>query len=82
MSRQTPSTFSRAEGNLEIKLDAGDAVAAAAYVNSPPFRGFEQILAPRKTRRVVRGVRYNAGGQNVSQLRHLSPTDPTPCHIC
>jgi uptake hydrogenase large subunit len=44
MSRQPPSIFSRAEGSFEIKLDAGDAVAAAAYVNSPLFRGSGQIL--------------------------------------
>jgi uptake hydrogenase large subunit len=44
MSRLAVGPFNRAEGNLEIKLDAGDAAVAAGYVNSPHFRGVEQIL--------------------------------------
>jgi Ni,Fe-hydrogenase I large subunit len=44
MSRLAAGPFNRAEGNLEIKLDAGDAAVAVACVNSPLFRGFEQIL--------------------------------------
>ncbi|MGO9484661.1 MAG: hypothetical protein ACLPX9_08770 [Rhodomicrobium sp.] len=44
MSGLVASPFNRAEGNLEIELDAGDGAIAAAYVNSPLFRGFEQIL--------------------------------------
>ena len=41
---RTCSTFNRVEGDLEIKLDVRDGAVTAAYVNSPLYRGFEQIL--------------------------------------
>lgn len=36
--------FNRVEGDLEIRLDIRDGQVAAAYANSPLFRGFETIL--------------------------------------
>jgi uptake hydrogenase large subunit len=36
--------FNRVEGDLEVRLDVQDGVVQAAYVNSPVYRGFEQIL--------------------------------------
>lgn len=36
--------FNRVEGDLEVHLDVEDGRVAAARVNSPLFRGFEQIL--------------------------------------
>ena len=36
--------FNRVEGDLEIRLDIADGKVAAAYANSPLFRGFERIL--------------------------------------
>ena len=36
--------FNRVEGDLEVHLEAEDGVVSAAYVNSPLYRGFEQIL--------------------------------------
>ncbi len=44
MSRLVVGPFNRVEGDLEIKLDVGDGAVTAAYVNSPLYRGFEQIL--------------------------------------
>jgi len=36
--------FNRVEGDLEVKLDIDGGRVAAAYVSSPLYRGFEQIL--------------------------------------
>ncbi len=44
MSRLITGPFNRVEGDLEIKLDVADGAVTAAYVNSPLYRGFEQIL--------------------------------------
>ena len=44
MSRLVVGPFNRVEGDLEIKLDVEDGAVTAAYVNSPLYRGFEQIL--------------------------------------
>ena len=44
MSRLVVGPFNRVEGDLEIKLDVKDGAVAAAYINSPLYRGFEQIL--------------------------------------
>jgi hydrogenase large subunit len=43
-TRRVVGPFNRVEGDLEIALDIADGRIAAAYVNSPLFRGFEQIL--------------------------------------
>lgn len=43
-SRRVVGPFNRVEGDLEITLDIEDGRIAAAYVNSPLYRGFEQIL--------------------------------------
>jgi hydrogenase large subunit len=44
MTRRVVGPFNRVEGDLEITLDIADGRIAAAYVNSPLYRGFEQIL--------------------------------------
>jgi len=36
--------FNRVEGDLEVSLDIADGVVQSARVNSPLYRGFEQIL--------------------------------------
>ena len=36
--------FNRVEGDLEVSLDIADGVVRSARVNSPLYRGFEQIL--------------------------------------
>ena len=42
--RRILGPFNRVEGDLEVSLDIADGRVAAAYVNSPLYRGFEQIL--------------------------------------
>ena len=42
--RRIVGPFNRVEGDLEITLDISDGRIEAAYVNSPLYRGFEQIL--------------------------------------
>lgn len=44
MSRILVGPFNRVEGDLEVSLDIADAQVRSAQVNSPLFRGFEQIL--------------------------------------
>ena len=45
MSRRlTVGPFNRVEGDLEVTLDVEDGRVAAARVNSPLYRGFEQML--------------------------------------
>jgi len=43
-TRRIVGPFNRVEGDLEISLDIEQGRIAAAYVNSPLYRGFEQIL--------------------------------------
>ena len=45
MSRRIIGPFNRVEGDLEVALDIESGRVRAAYVNSPMYRGFEQILA-------------------------------------
>ncbi|KAB2920508.1 MAG: nickel-dependent hydrogenase large subunit [Hyphomicrobiaceae bacterium] len=44
MSRRIVGPFNRVEGDLEIKLEIADGAVREAWVNSPLYRGFEQIL--------------------------------------
>ena len=44
MKRLIVGPFNRVEGDLEVRLDIADGAVRAAYVNSPLYRGFEQIL--------------------------------------
>ncbi|MHB1115568.1 nickel-dependent hydrogenase large subunit [Sideroxydans sp.] len=45
MSRRIIGPFNRVEGDLEVTLEIESGRVRAAYVNSPMYRGFEQILA-------------------------------------
>ena len=47
MTRIVLGPFNRVEGDLELSLDLEGGRVQAAYVNSPLFRGFEQILVGR-----------------------------------
>jgi hydrogenase large subunit len=47
MSRLVLGPFNRVEGDLEVSLDIADGHVAAAYVSSPLYRGFEQILVDK-----------------------------------
>lgn len=44
MTRRIIGPFNRVEGDLEVTLDIEGGIVRAAYVNSPMYRGFEQIL--------------------------------------
>ncbi|HET9699302.1 MAG TPA: nickel-dependent hydrogenase large subunit [Burkholderiales bacterium] len=44
MTRLVVGPFNRVEGDLEVTLDIAGGAVRAAYVNSPMYRGFEQIL--------------------------------------
>jgi hydrogenase large subunit len=43
-TRRVIGPFNRVEGDLEVSLDIDAGQVIAAYVNSPLYRGFEQIL--------------------------------------
>lgn len=43
-TRRVIGPFNRVEGDLEVTLEIADDKVSAAYVNSPMYRGFEQIL--------------------------------------
>ncbi|HML28987.1 MAG TPA: nickel-dependent hydrogenase large subunit, partial [Hyphomicrobium sp.] len=59
--------FNRVEGDLEIRLDIADGEVGAAYVNSPLFRGFEQILEGKDPRDALTIVPRICGICSVSQ---------------
>jgi len=42
--RRVVGPFNRVEGDLEVTLESSDGVIEAAHVNSPLYRGFEQML--------------------------------------
>lgn len=44
MSRTLYGPFNRVEGDLEVEVDIQGGKVASAWVNSPLYRGFEQIL--------------------------------------
>ena len=44
MTRLVLGPFNRVEGDLEVTLDVENGRVRAAYVNSPMYRGFEQML--------------------------------------
>ncbi len=50
MSRRLYGPFNRVEGDLEVQVEIEDGRISAAWVNSPLFRGFEQILHGRDPR--------------------------------
>lgn len=44
MTRLLVGPFNRVEGDLEVTLEVADGQVRSAHVNSPMYRGFEQIL--------------------------------------
>jgi hydrogenase large subunit len=44
MTRLVLGPFNRVEGDLDVRLEVRDGQVAEAWVNSPLYRGFEQIL--------------------------------------
>ena len=85
MSRVVVGPFNRVEGDLEVSLDFEGGRVAAAYVNSPLFRGFEQILIGREPMDALAIVPRICGICSVSQsaaaaaaLADLAGVRPTP----
>lgn len=86
MKRIQLGPFNRVEGDLEVSLDVNDAgQIAAARVNSPLFRGFEQILVGRKPEDALAIVPRICGICSVAQsaaaaqaLAQLSGVEPPP----
>jgi hydrogenase large subunit len=50
MTRLTLGPFNRVEGDLEVQLEVADGHVREARVNSPLYRGFEQILQGKDPR--------------------------------
>ncbi len=44
MAERILGPFNRVEGDLEVRIEIADGRVVAAYVNSPLYRGFEQML--------------------------------------
>jgi hydrogenase large subunit len=44
MAERLLGPFNRVEGDLEVRLEIDAGHVAAAYVNSPLYRGFEEML--------------------------------------
>lgn len=59
--------FNRVEGDLEVQLEVADGRVAAAYVNSPLYRGFEHILRGKDPRDALVLVPRICGICSVSQ---------------
>jgi hydrogenase large subunit len=85
VSRVTVGPFNRVEGDLEVSLEMENGRVAAAYVNSPLFRGFEQILVGREALDALVIVPRICGICSVSQsaaaaaaLADLAGVQPTP----
>lgn len=67
MSRIVIGPFNRVEGDLEVSLEIADGRVAAAYVNSPMYRGFERILDGKDPRDALVFVPRLCGICSVSQ---------------
>ncbi|MGE5493432.1 MAG: nickel-dependent hydrogenase large subunit [Actinomycetota bacterium] len=85
MKRIVVGPFNRVEGDLEVSLDVEDGRVAAARVNSPLFRGFEQILVGRAPEDALVVVPRICGICSVSQsaaaaaaLADAAGIKPTP----
>lgn len=85
MRRVFVGPFNRVEGDLEIGLDIEAGRVAAARVNSPLFRGFEQILVGRVPEDALVVVPRICGICSVAQsaaaaaaLADVSGLEPTP----
>lgn len=67
MKRIVVGPFNRVEGDLEVSLDIDAGQVAAARVNSPLFRGFEQIMIGRAPQDALVVVPRICGICSVSQ---------------
>ncbi|SMX30687.1 nickel-dependent hydrogenase large subunit [Actibacterium lipolyticum] len=77
--------FNRVEGDLEIKLDVADGAVTSAHVNSPLYRGFEQMLLGKDPRDALTITPRICGICSISQsaaaaraLADAAGAKPTP----
>ncbi len=85
MKRIQFGPFNRVEGDLEVSLDVEQGRVAAAWVNSPLFRGFEQVLVGRAPEDALAIVPRICGICSVAQsaaaanaLAALAGVEPPP----
>ena len=85
MTRIVLGPFNRVEGDLEVSLDVEAGQVAAARINSPLFRGFEQLLVGRVPEDALTIVPRICGICSVSQsaaaaaaLAELAGVAPPP----
>lgn len=85
MSRQVLGPFNRVEGDLEVTLETAGGKVSAAWVNSPLYRGFEQILQGKAPMDALTLVPRICGICSVSQsaaaaaaLANLAGVTPPP----
>ena len=69
--------FNRVEGDLEVTLDIDDGRVAAAYVNAPLYRGFEQIPGQQDPRDAL-VIAPRIWHRSVSQSMAAAMRWPTP----
>ncbi|MGO4392833.1 nickel-dependent hydrogenase large subunit [Variovorax sp. M-6] len=67
MTRLLVGPFNRVEGDLEVSLDIEDGRVSSARVNSPMYRGFEQILQGKRPHDALVYVPRICGICSVSQ---------------
>jgi Ni,Fe-hydrogenase I large subunit len=67
MTRLLVGPFNRVEGDLEVTLDIEDGRVSSARVNSPMYRGFEQILQGKRPHDALVYVPRICGICSVSQ---------------
>jgi len=67
MTRLLVGPFNRVEGDLEVTLDVDDGRVSSARVNSPMYRGFEQILQGKRPHDALVYVPRICGICSVSQ---------------
>ena len=82
-TRRILGPFNRVEGDLEVQVEVEDGIIVKAWVNSPLFRGFEQILHGKDPRDAlvytprICGIcsvsQSVAAAQALSEIQNLTP---------
>lgn len=67
MTRTILGPFNRVEGDLEVEVDIADGIVKHAWVNSPLYRGFEQILLGKQPQEALTYTPRICGICSVSQ---------------
>ena len=73
MSRRVIGPFNRVEGDLEVKIEITDNQVSNAWVTSPLYRGYEQILHGKAPQDALVYVPRICGICSVSQSVAAAP---------